>query len=307
MNHSTFLVRVPATSANLGPGFDCLGLALALHNTVKVRPGEKGLALDIAGEGAALLAHDDQNLVVMAAARLFREAGQELPPLHFDCDNGIPLASGLGSSAAAVAAGLCCANGLLGNAFSAEQLIEFGARLEGHADNVAACILGGLVVIRRDPEGIRTVAYPMPAQTVVAIVPELELPTTAMREILPQQVSMEAAVHNAASLPLLLEALRRDDHEMLAYAARDRLHEPYRLSQIPGAAESKQAGLDAGASAVVLSGAGPGLLAFAPSGHEEIARAMVDAFEKEGLAARRFVLAVENSGASTTRLEGEAG
>jgi homoserine kinase len=300
MSASSIRVRVPATSANLGPGFDCLGLALSLHNSVEFTVADGDTSIEVGGHGQGNLDLDENNLVISTAKFLYRELGHTLPHLRLVCENGIPLSSGLGSSAAAIVSGLTGANALLGRPLDSNAIIELGSRLEGHPDNVAACVLGGLVVVRRDAAEIRTIAYDLPQQTAVVVVPKMDLTTERMRGILPKQVDRESAVHNLASVPFVVEALRHADYDMLAYAVEDRLHEVHRLSFIPGGESAKRAALGTGAAAVVLSGAGPALLAFAPSGHSTIAQAMVEAFRAEGLAASDFNLEIGARGTTVS-------
>lgn len=298
MNPEPLRIQVPATSANLGPGFDCLALALSLHNTFVFKVVEGPSSVEIEGHGHDSLPRDDSNLVLSAANRFFQEMGQDSPSLELVCRNEVPLASGLGSSAAAVVAGLTGANALLGNPMDQDSVIQLASALEGHPDNVAACVLGGLAVVRSDAQGMQTLAYEVPEQTVAVVVPQLATSTEEMRGILPQQIALESVVHNLAGVPFVIEALRRRDYEMLARAAEDRIHESHRLAHLPGAKQARTAALEAGAAAVVLSGAGPALLAFAPSAHSSIARAMRDAFQAGGVSALDFVLKTEPRGAS---------
>jgi homoserine kinase len=254
---------VPASVANLGPGFDCLGLAVDLTNEITVEPGTKP-AVEIRGEGAGELPRDASNLAVRAMSRLAREAGRSLPPFKMVCENHIPVQRGLGSSAAAVVAGLLLADRLLQTNLDLEHLLEVAADLEGHPDNVAACLGGGLTVAYRSQRGWRSERLrPHPSLTPVLFIPlEHRLPTDEAREVLSQQVSRSDATFNLARVALGVLALTERPH-LLREALEDRLHQETRLSLVPAVRavydDLRQAGIPA-----CLAGAGPSLLAFSP-------------------------------------------
>lgn len=290
-------VRVPATSANLGPGFDCLALALQLHNEVELRFEGSAVQIDVQGEGAGTLPTGAQNLVARAALRAFDVLGRQPDGLRIVAKNRIPLGSGLGSSAAAVLAGLLGANALVDGGMPEADILALATEFEGHADNAAAALSGGLVAVRAMPDEILVRTLAISNLTACVVVPELNVPTSVMRTALPPQVPMTAAVINQASSVLLVEALRDGNFELLSAAAVDQLHEPYRLDRIRGAVGAVQAGYRAGAAAVVLSGAGPGLLAIAPAQHQSIGQAMADAFEQAGVTSRTFILPIDRHGA----------
>lgn len=296
-------VRVPATSANLGPGFDCLALALQLHNEVEMEFTGSTVRVAVRGEGADTLPTDDQNLVAAAALRALGEVGREASGLRITAINRIPLGSGLGSSAAAVLAGLLAANALSGGELSEADILAMATEIEGHADNAAAALSGGLVAVRVMPDEILVRPLKIADLTVCAVVPEMNLPTATMRDALPPHIPMTAAVINQASLVLLVEALREANFELLSAAAVDQLHEPYRLERIPGAIAAVKAGYQAGAAAVVLSGAGPGLLAIATGDHESIGQAMLDAFGQSGVDSRMFILPIDRAGAQVQAVD----
>ena len=293
-----FRLRIPATAANLGPGFDGLALALQLHNTIDVERRPSGLAFDITGQGASQLLRDESNLMIRAAWHTLEALGTARPGLRLAAHHQIPLGSGLGSSAAAVVAGVLLAEALAGARLELTDKLALAAELEGHADNAAAALLGGLVVSRYQHGLVTAVRIEPAAQTVLVVVPAVDRPTAHMRQVLPDQVPLAAAANNAASLALLIEALRRGDHALIAQAARDELHEPYRLPLIPGAEAARQAGLRAGASAVVLAGAGPGLLALAADGLTAIGAAMQAAFQQAAVACQVYHLSIDFTGAT---------
>ncbi len=297
---TTVRVTAAASTANLGPGFDSLGLALGLRNRIELSPADR-VAVEVQGEGADRLPRGGGNLVLRAANMLYQALGEKPPPLSLRAENAVPLGSGLGSSAAAVVSGLVAANVLSGGRLERGDLLRLAEEIEGHADNAAAALYGGLVIVAPGSQGplARTVAIP-PMQVAVTL-PEMELATHAMRRALPELVPLADAAFNVGRAALVVEALRTGDYELLARAMEDRLHQPYRVPFLPGYGEVEAAARRAGAAAVALSGAGPAVVAFAPVGHEAIARAMAEAFRAAGVEARQFVLPVDVEG---TRVEG---
>lgn len=293
-------VRVPASTANMGPAFDCLALALDLWNEAEFELGGDGLQVSVRGEGAERLPRHERNLVYRAVARVYEEVS-EAPPknIRIICDNKIPLGSGLGSSAAASLAGLLGANALLRNPLKPELVMRLGAELEGHADNLAAALYGGLVLVKHTEWRTTAQALECTAWQAVYVLPQVRLSTRAARAALPKKVSMADAVFNMGNALAVREALRSGSLAALAEAMQDRLHQPYRLPLLPGAADALAAAQRAGAAAG-LSGAGPGLIAFVEPGREQaVLAAMLGAFEAHKLAARHFVLRSSAQGAQT--------
>lgn len=291
-------VRVPASTANLGPAFDCLGLALNLYNEVEVSLQGTGWQIEIEGEGAASLPRSPKNRIARAFALAYAKAGQSLPPgVRLLARNHIPLSSGLGSSSAAAVAGLLAANALLGEPFSPLDLLQLAADLEGHADNAAAALFGGLVLVYSEKG--RWQAQPLAHQPLPAVVvlPDLHLSTQAARAALPPQVPLAAASANIGHSLLLAEAWRHGDLARLASAMQDQLHQPVRLALLPGAAAAIAAAQALGAAAA-LSGAGPSVIAFVEPGRAaQVAAAMQAAFAAEQLTTRHFLLTSAAAGA----------
>lgn len=257
----TLRATVPATVANLGPGFDSLALAVDLTNEVVVDTDAEP-AVQVTGEGVGELPEDASNLVFRTMAYLAREAGGALPPFRLSSRNRIPLERGLGSSAAAVVAGLLLADALLGTALDADTLLGIAVDVEGHPDNVAACLRGGLVVVYLGPSGWRAERLdPHPDLRPVLLIPEHErLATDDARRMLPQQVPLADAAFNAGRAALaVLSLTRRPD--LLPDALEDRLHQSRRLPLVPASRalfeDLRQAGIP-----VCVAGAGPSLLAF---------------------------------------------
>jgi len=290
-------IKVPATSANLGPGFDALGLALDLWNETDITTADD-FSVTVQGEGADRLTSGKNNLIVRAAHKLAERAGKILPPFRAECVNAIPLSSGLGSSAATILTGLLAGNTLLGNPLSNEEILNLASEMEGHPDNVAPALMGGLVV--STVENGKVIARRIPIATdihVTIALPDFYLPTKQARAALPRKISMKNAVHNISRAVLVVEALRTGELDLLTRAMTDRLHQPYRLKLIPGALSAMEAAKEAGAAAVALSGAGPGLIAFSAKAEAGIGEAMRRAFEAARLKARIFHLRVSGHGA----------
>lgn len=259
-------VRVPATSANLGPGFDALGLALALYDDVVVRVADEGLYVDVAGEGADSVPRTRRHLVVRALQAGFDALGGQPRGLEVVCANRIPHGRGLGSSAAAIVAGLTAARALvLGGEETLDDaaLLGLAAELEGHPDNVAACLLGGLTLAWAPDGGpARAVRLPVSARLrPVVFVPTTTSSTARARKALPETVPHADAARNAGRSALLVHALAADP-ELLFAATEDRLHQHYRASSQPRTAGLVEA-LRADGVPAVVSGAGPSVLAFA--------------------------------------------
>lgn len=298
-------VAVPATTANLGPGFDALGLALNLWNETDFTFRDDGkIVLTVNGEGEGVLPLDASNLVAEAALQVFELVGQPCPGLQINCTNRVPLGSGMGSSSAAMLAGFLGANGLLGTPFTDEQILKLAIETEGHPDNVAPAMLGGLVasIVHED----RVFSMRLPAKAnhgsiyVTIALPDFEFPTKHARALLPKTVDRQDAIFNLSRVILVTEALRTGNIELLGIAMKDSLHQPYRLPLIPGAIDALEAAKQAGADAVALSGAGPGLIAFSANIVPAIGNAMLKAFQNAGMAARIFNLDTSYEGAEVT-------
>lgn len=304
-------VRVPATTANLGPGFDVLALALRLYNTVEMEVGTdktgKKLQIDIVGEGEGNLPRDRRNIVYRAAKLVFDKFHPAPYTLRLKLNNRIPLASGLGSSAAARIGGLVCANRLCGDRLSREEILNLAAEIEGHADNVSAAMMGGLVVCCiSSPKGrkgreIEIVKFnPSENLSCVVCIPDFQVLTSEARKILPKTVKFEQAVFTSSRVALLLAALIKRRYELLGMAMEDRLHQPYRKRLVKGMEEVFEQTLRAGALGVSLSGAGPSILAFTasskPSLAERVGEAMREAFGRHKIESRYLVLGIDREG-----------
>jgi homoserine kinase len=256
-------VKVPATTANLGPAFDCLGLALDIFNTVLAERSQ-AFSLSVTGEGESTLPRNRRNRVYLAVETFYRRIGREVPALSIICHNGIPLTRGLGSSAAAVLGGVLAANALEGSPLGKGEVLKLAIELEGHPDNVAPALLGGCQLVVRDGDEWLTAQVPVyPALEFVLFVPGFQMATFKARAVLADPVPRADAVFNLGRAALLLHALASGDRELLRVATQDRLHQPARQVLFPAMPRLFTAALDAGASGVFLSGAGPTVIALA--------------------------------------------
>ncbi len=252
-------VRVPATSANLGAGFDSFALALDVEDVFEAETADEW-SVEVAGEGSGRLARDASNLVAAAAKRVLEEAGFD-GALRIRCENRVPVGKGLGSSAAAIVGGVLLADALCGCGMSREEIVRRAVEGEGHADNAAAALLGGFVVARREGDAWAVERFePGCGVAVVAAISERELPTAVSRQALPDSVPHADAAANAARAALFSLGIVTGRDGLIAAGARDYLHEPYRAPLVPDIEQARCALLDAGATAAVLSGAGPTVL-----------------------------------------------
>lgn len=275
-------VRVPATSANLGPGFDALGLALDLYLECRFRPAPE-LVIRATGCDAELISTGADNLIWQTALRVACDAGRTLGPIDLEISNGIPLGKGLGSSAAALTAGVVIATELLGLRWDPHRILDEAARIEGHPDNVAACVLGSIVASAFDSDGVaRAVRMDVhPSYNVAVIVPDFVLPTSESRRVLPSSYSREDTVFNVQRSALLIVALATGATDVFPTALEDRLHQPYRFALVPGLKEITELRAP-GLLGCALSGAGPSILVLHERGHESVCQRVQEIFARYG-------------------------
>ena len=296
------VVDVPATTANLGPGFDCLGAALDLNNRFAMRRIEGGgerFELIIEGTEGSHLRGGPENLVYRAAQRVWKAAGLEPVALEARVRLAVPPARGLGSSATAIVAGLMGANALVGEPLSKEKLLELAIDIEGHPDNVVPSLLGGLcMTAKAASQRWRVVRCEWtPSVKAVVAIPSIRLSTSEARRAMPKAIPVGDAVVNLGALTLLLPVLRTGNGDLISDGMHDRLHEPYRWRLIKGGDQVKQAAMDAGAWGCAISGAGPSVLALCEEDKgPAVSRAMVKAWEAAGVASRAPVLHLQTSG-----------
>ena len=306
---TTVDVRAPATTANLGPGYDCLGMALDLWNTltVEVLPAGSDPAVVVLGEGEGELDTDTQNLTYQAIEFLFNEADAPLPPLSLRCQNTIPLSRGMGSSAAAISGGLVAANRLLDDIFSQDDLLEMAATIEGHPDNVAAAVHGGMRLVVMDENRLYTAPIRLPEDMqAVLFIPERRIATADARRVLPEHISVADAVYNMSRTALLVASMESEHPEYLNIATQDRLHQPYRQTIFPQMKVIFAAAQAAGALGVFLSGSGSTILAFARDRAMTVAYEMFDAARLAGVEGRVEVTQPTTLGAHVVSENGNA-
>ncbi len=296
MDSPRFKVTVPATTANLGSGLDCLGLALTLYNEIEVFLSESPFLL-VKGEGSEE-SSTRENLIRRTFDAVFLQLGQEPPPAGIICTNRIPFAQGLGSSAAARIGALIAANHCLGNRLSQMEVLQMAVRDEGHPDNAAAALFGGLVVCGGTKlDVVVKQIKPPPGIRVILLVPSQPLKTEEARRVLPESVSMDNAVANLQNAALTATAFATGDYSLLTWSLSDRLHQPYREPLMPGFQEVLESAQKAGAYGAALSGAGPAIAAFTSGNEEEVATAMEEAFLHSGTCScKTLILDVDYEG-----------
>ena len=275
-------VRVPASSANLGPGFDALGLALGIYLECYFRAGER-LAIEVDGRDCDAISTGPDNLIWQTALAVAQKACLPMPPIQLRIHNQIPVGKGLGSSAAALTAGVVIADKLLGLGWKAPRILDEAARLEGHPDNVAACTLGSIVASAIDSGGVaRAVRLELPARFGIAVVvPDFVLPTAMARSVLPACYTRQEAIFNVQRAALLIAALATGSAHAFPTALEDCFHQPYRLSLVPGLDEILKLRAP-GLLGCALSGAGPSIVVFYERGHEQVCDLVRQVFRIHG-------------------------
>jgi homoserine kinase len=276
------VVRVPASSANLGPGFDALGMALGIYLTCRFRPASE-LSIQVCGRDAGQISTGPDNLIWQTALAVARDVAGALPAIALEIDNDIPIGKGLGSSAAALIAGVVIADHLLGLHWKPHRVLDEAARIEGHPDNVAACVLGSIVASAIDAGGVaRAVRLELPERYGVAIVvPDFNLPTLEARKVLPGSYTREDAIFNVQRSALLVAALATGTTSAFPIAFEDRFHQPYRYSLVPGLEEMVKLRAP-GLLGCALSGAGPSILVFYEKGSEQVCDLVRQIFAMRG-------------------------
>lgn len=304
-------VKVPATSANIGPGFDCLGLALPIYNTITIEetvlPGT-GIEINVMSEEEAIdemifdsIPKDENNIVYKAVEMLYNSIGQEPSELKINIQSQIPITRGLGSSSSIVVGGLLAANKLLGSPADETALLAIATEVEGHPDNIAPAILGGFVLANQEDDGTITYSklqWPKEWDITVCI-PDFELSTIIARSVLPTEVSLQDALFNAKHLAMLIQAVNTNDHKLMSLALKDKLHQPYREKLVPGMKEIMEAFKhEDGVLGCVLSGAGPSMLVISYKYDlDKIKSTVKEIWEGQNIKADVRTLKVEEQGA----------
>ncbi len=297
-------VKVPGTSANCGPGFDCLGLAATIYNELEMTLLEdERLIIESSGDGAETIPTDDKNIVWKSARMVLERSdnAEKFKGAIIRMENHIPMSRGLGSSAAAIVAGLTAANAIVGTPFNRNEILKFATEIEGHPDNVAPAIFGGFTVSTVDKGVVQTFSFtPKIKLKLVVAVPDFPLSTRVARQVLPKSVPLKDAVFNVGRAAMLVAALIEGKERFLSTAFDDALHQPYRTKLVPGMQEVFSAAKKSGALGVALSGAGPCLIAFSAANkriENNIAVEMVQTFKKHDVQANALILDPDTRGA----------
>ena len=274
-------IRIPATSANLGAGFDALGLALSFYNYIEMEESDR---VEISSADDIAVPTDESNLIYVSAKDLFEVCGKKLEGLKLRQTNNIPMARGLGSSSACIVAGLVGANTLLGNPLTTDDLVDLAAQIEGHPDNTAPALLGGIVTAVFDGRKVHWVKQEVFTKLkFAALIPDFELKTEKARACLPKEVSHKDAVYNLSRAALFSASLLTGKFENLRTAVHDKLHQPYRMELIPNCREVFDIAYTHGAYGVFISGAGPTIMAIADENNEFFEGKMKFSLENAGL------------------------
>ncbi len=301
-------VKVPATSANLGPGFDCFGLALPIHNTVTIEelvdPNE-GIQINVFSDEFDIsefhIPTDESNIVYKAVDLLFTYIGQTPNSMRINIYSDIPLARGFGSSASVIVGGLMATNELLGSPADEATLISIATEIEGHPDNIAAAMLGGFVLSSVEIDGsVTTRKLPWPEDWKITMcVPDFELPTSISRSVLPEMISLKDAAFNARRTAMMVEAINKQDAKLFKLGMQDKLHQPYRTKLVPGLDEiMKNLRHTENVLGTALSGAGPGIVVITQgSNTDEIKNIIKDTWEEYSVKVELKTVNVETNGA----------
>jgi len=291
-------VQVPATTANIGPGFDTFGMALAHYNYLEAAFADEDRII-IHGEGMGELPYNQDNLIMRSIQAAYDSAGIHRPFLSLRAENNIPLSRGMGSSSAAIVGGVVAANALMGFPFNKGEMLHLAAQIEGHPDNVAPALLGGFICIAGNGDQFYTgkLIAPSALRAVVAI-PQYKLSTDKARAILPKEVSMKDSVFNIGHASLLAVALAKGDLELFGNMLQDKIHQQYRFTLIPGAEDVVKAANCAGALGCAISGSGPAMIAFTDKSGQDIGQAMIDAFAANDIQAHYLILDTDSQGAT---------
>ncbi|WP_151736486.1 homoserine kinase [Paenibacillus tengchongensis] len=288
-NYEKARVKVPASTANLGPGFDTLGMALPLYAWIEMEEASETVFHLYGGEMAGL-PQDKSNLLYQVAQLVFAEAGVEVPELSISMYSEIPLTRGLGSSASAIVGALAAANVMIGSPLSDARLFDLATALEKHPDNVGASLFGGIITAVWDGTHADYIRIEPPENLeVLVVIPEFELSTTKARGVLPTEIGIGDAVHNISRTSLLTAALASGRLEMIGRAMQDRLHQPYRAALVPGMEKLLAEATAHGALGIALSGAGPTLLCMVDreeSRKAELEQFLLATMQEHGITAR---------------------
>lgn len=292
-------IRVPSTTANVGPGFDILGICLNLYNYIDIDYSYKYQLKYTGSEYKNSLSNDKNNLFYYSMEKVYKEFGVKIPEFSINTEVNIPLSRGLGSSSSAIVAGVSAANHFLGNKLNKNEMLKICNDIEGHPDNVAPCLLGGIVISMSESNKVYT-------QTIqsknnlkfIVVIPEFELSTKKARSVLPDKIDFFDSVFNSSRLSFLIMSFINGDKELMSIALKDRLHEQYRGKLIKGFEDIKNTAIEYEAIGSVLSGAGPTILAIADQNENIIAEKMSNKWLELGIKSKSKILEIDHSGCS---------
>lgn len=301
-------IKVPASTANLGPGFDTLGMALSLYAWIEMKPAEQ-TQFHLHGTQLTGLKSDKSNLIYEVAQSVFNEAGVSVPEIEVSMYSDIPLTRGLGSSASAIVGALVAANAMIGSPLDQAKLFDMATALEKHPDNVGASLFGGIITATWDGHHADYLRIEPPADLEVLVaIPNFQLSTAKARQALPEVVSMGDAVYNISRTSLLVAALSAGRLDLIASAMKDRLHQPYRAPLVPGMSRILEEATEHGALGAALSGAGPTILALVDrntGGRDILEKFLSDVFTEHGISASTLWLQPCTHGAVETTMKEE--
>ncbi|MEK4514372.1 homoserine kinase [Paenibacillus sp. FSL H8-0122] len=299
-------VKVPASTANLGPGFDTLGMALSLYAWIEMEEAAETV-FHLYGDEMAGLPRDKSNLLYKVAQMVFAEAGVQVPELSISMYSEIPLTRGLGSSASAIVGALAAANAMIGSPLSPGKLFDMATAIEKHPDNVGASLFGGIITAVWDGEHADYIRIEPPQELeFLVVIPEFELETVKAREALPAEVTVSDAVHNISHTSLLTAALAAGRLDLIGTAMQDRLHQPYRAPLVPGMEKLLAEAPGHGALGIALSGAGPTLLCMVDRSEQrkqELELFLTETMQENGISSRTVWLSPCNTGVTAELLE----
>ena len=292
--------RIPASTTNLGPGFDVLGLALQLYSTVTLEIDSVDPEVVVTGVDVDKIPSTPEHIAFKAVESIYQRSGVQQPKgLKLSIANGIPAIRGLGGSGTAILGGLLTANRLCESPFSQSDILDFATEIEGHPDNVAASLYGGFVISVQEGNHIHTIQLECdPALHVVLAIPDYTLSTKKARDILPKTLDFADAIYNISRSSLLVASIATGKLEMFTLAMKDRIHQPYRSQLISGFDEVVEAATAAGALSVALSGAGPTIAAYCLENMEEIGKQMQGVFQSRNIPCKINILQADQEGAS---------
>jgi homoserine kinase len=298
-------VKVPATTANLGPGFDVFGAALSLYNEFEAEyvPDAEKTYFMLKGVGKKSLPRGEKNLFWQSMQQTFKVLGEDkynLKNLNITVNTSIPLGGGLGSSASAIVGGIVLANALCANKLDKSQVADLAVKIEGHSDNVIPAVYGGVCICSKDGDHGTVIQLPIPKLKVVLCVPSFELRTKRSRQILPKYVDLQDLVFNTSRVALLTAAFCCSDFVLLKTGMQDKVHQPYRGKMIPAMDEVFEAALSAGAYGACLSGSGPTLVAFCSAKDAiNVQKSMIKRWKKDSVHAKAYISDFDAKGAIT--------